>query len=88
VHPLDNFEANFTSDVRNVCIRLVTYGFDLFSTNSVPYSYWPIFDVLYDLSHFLCMKYEFIFICLIVPGLDHPRTHLNVMLKPLIEDLK
>jgi hypothetical protein len=28
------------------------------------------------------------FLCLIIPGLDHPGTHINVMLKPLIEELK
>jgi hypothetical protein len=36
----------------------------------------------------LCMKYEFIFLCLIVPGLDHPGPKLNVMLRPLIDELK
>jgi hypothetical protein len=34
------------------------------------------------------MKYEYMFLCLIIPSPDHPRTCLNVMLKPLIEDLK
>jgi hypothetical protein len=28
------------------------------------------------------------FLCFIIPGLDHPGTHINVMLKPLIEELK
>jgi hypothetical protein len=34
------------------------------------------------------MKYEFIFICLIIPSPDHLGKKLNVMLKPLIEELK
>jgi hypothetical protein len=34
------------------------------------------------------MKYEYMFLCLIIPSLDHPGTRLNVMLKPLIEELK
>jgi hypothetical protein len=34
------------------------------------------------------MKYEFIFLCLIIPGPDNPRKKLNVMLKPMIEELK
>jgi hypothetical protein len=34
------------------------------------------------------MKYEFIFLCFIIPGPDQPRKKLNVMLKPLIEELK
>jgi hypothetical protein len=32
------------------------------------------------------MKYEYMFLCLIIPGPDHPGTNLNVMLKPLIEE--
>jgi hypothetical protein len=34
------------------------------------------------------MKYEFIFLCLIVPGPKAPGPRLNAMLKPLIEELK
>jgi hypothetical protein len=34
------------------------------------------------------MKYEFIFLCLVIPGLDHPRTKIDVMMRPRIEELK
>jgi hypothetical protein len=34
------------------------------------------------------MKYEYMFLCLIIPGLDHPGSCINVMLKPLIKELK
>jgi hypothetical protein len=34
------------------------------------------------------MKYEYMFLCLIKPGPDHPGTCINVMLKPLIKELK
>jgi hypothetical protein len=34
------------------------------------------------------MKYEYMFLCPIIPSLDHPRTRINVMLKPIIEELK
>jgi hypothetical protein len=34
------------------------------------------------------MKYEHIFLCLIVPGLDNPGPQLNVMMQPLIEEMK
>jgi hypothetical protein len=34
------------------------------------------------------MKYGFMFLCLIVPGPDHHEPKLNVMLKPLIDELK
>jgi hypothetical protein len=46
---LNSFDANFASDVRNIHFRLVIDGFDIFSTNSVPYSCWSIFAVSYNL---------------------------------------
>jgi hypothetical protein len=36
----------------------------------------------------LCTKYEFMFLCLIIPGPEAPSPRLNVMLKPFIEELK
>jgi hypothetical protein len=34
------------------------------------------------------MQYEYMFLSLIIPGPDRPRPRINVMLKPLIEELK
>jgi hypothetical protein len=69
---LDRFDVDFASDVRNVHFRLVIDGFDPFSINSAPYSCWPVFAVSYNLPPSLCMKFEFMFICLIVPGPEAP----------------
>jgi hypothetical protein len=85
---LDRFDANFISDARNVRLGLATGGFDPFSTNSGPHSCWPIFAVSYNQPPSLCMKFEFMFLCLIVPSLEAPGPQINVMLKPLIEELK
>jgi hypothetical protein len=85
---LDRFDADFTSDTKNICLWSVTYGFDPFGTNSAPYSCWCIFVVLYNLPPSLCMKFEFMFLCLIVPNLEAFGPQINVMLKPLIEELK
>jgi hypothetical protein len=69
---LDRFYADFTSDARNVHFGLATDDFDPFSTNFAPYSCWPVFAVLYNLPLSLCMKFEFMFLCLIVPGPEAP----------------
>jgi hypothetical protein len=69
---LHRFDADFASDARNVCFGLVTDDFDPFSTNSAPYSCWPIFVVSYNLPPSLCIKFEFMFLCLIVPGPEAP----------------
>jgi hypothetical protein len=52
------------------------------------YLCWPIFDISYNLLSALCMKYEYMFLCLIIPGPDHPGLRINVMLKPIIEELQ
>jgi hypothetical protein len=84
----NRFDADFASDARNVRFGLVTDDFDPFSTNSAPYSCSPIFVVPYKLPPSLCMKFEFMFLCLIVPGSKAPGPQINVMLKLLIEELK
>jgi hypothetical protein len=76
------------SDVRNIRFGLVTNDFDPFSTNSAPYSCWLIFAVSYNRPPSLCMKYEFMFLCPIVPSPEAPSPWLNVVSKLLIEELK
>jgi hypothetical protein len=85
---LDTFDPNFAADPRNVRIGLATDGFTSFGQMASSYSCWPIFVIPYNLPPSLCMKYEFTFLCLIIPSPDYPRKNLNVMLKPLIEELK
>jgi hypothetical protein len=66
----------------------VTNGFTPFRDNVASYSYWLMFDVPYNLPPSLCMMYEFMFLCLVIPGPDHPGPKINVMLRPLIGELK
>jgi hypothetical protein len=85
---LEDFNANFARDVRNVRIGLATDGFSPYNTSAASYSCWLVFAIPYNLPPALCVKYEYMFLCLIIPGPDHPRTNINVMLKPLMEELK
>jgi hypothetical protein len=85
---LDDIDADFARDARNVRIRLARDGFSPYNTSAASYSCWPIFAIPYNLPPSLCMKYEYMFLCLIIPDPYHPKTHLNVMLKHLIEELK
>jgi hypothetical protein len=81
-------DSSFADEVRNVRFGLATYGFSPFNLNAPSYSCCPAFAVPYNLPPALCMKYEFIFLCLVIPGLDHPGTKIDVMMRPLIEELK
>jgi hypothetical protein len=85
---LDDFDSDFTKDAQNVCIGLVIDGLTSYNTSASSYSCWHVFAIPYNLPPALCMKYEYMFLCLIIPGPDHPGPSINVMLKPLIEELK
>jgi hypothetical protein len=85
---LDNFDLEFASDTRNIRIDLATEGFTPFYMTVASYSCWPVIAIPYNLLPALCMKYEFMFLCLVIPGSEHPGVHLNVMLQPLIKELK
>jgi hypothetical protein len=69
---LNRFDADFASDATNARFGLATDDFGPFSINSAPHSCWLVFAVPYNLRPSLCMKYEFMFLCLIVPGLEAP----------------
>jgi hypothetical protein len=96
VHPLDgdtwkalcNFDPEFSQNARKVHIGLETDGFTHFDDNAASYSCWPVFVNPYNLPPSLCMKYEFMFLCLVILGPDHPGSKLNVIQKPLIDELK
>jgi hypothetical protein len=85
---LDAFDSNFASDARNVRIGLTTYGFSPFNLNVLLYSCRSMFAIPYNLSPTLCMKYDFIFLRLVIPSPNHLVTKINMMMRPLIEDLK
>jgi hypothetical protein len=70
---LDNSDPDFARDARNVCIGLATDGFTPFTESAASYSCWPVFAIPYNLSSALCMKYEHMFLCLIIPGPNNPR---------------
>jgi hypothetical protein len=85
---LENFDLDFARDAINVHIRLATDGFTPFTESATSYSCWVVFAIPYNLPPALCMKYEYMFLCLIIPGPDNPGPQLNVMMQPLIEELK
>jgi hypothetical protein len=84
---LDDFDPDFARDARNVRIRLAMDGFTPYNTSASSYSSWSVFAIPYNLPPALCMKYEYMFLCLIIPGPDHPESRINAILKPLEEAL-
>jgi hypothetical protein len=85
---LDDFDPEFAIEARNIQIGLAIDGFTPFNTNAASYYCWHVFVIPYNLPPHLCMKYDYMFLSLIIPGPDHPGKGLNVMMQPLIDDLK
>ena len=78
----------FALDPQNVRLGLCTDGFNPFSNSSSPYSCWRIFLTPYNLPPSMCMKREYIFLTLMVPGPKSLGKSLDVYLQPLIDELK
>jgi hypothetical protein len=82
---LNTFDPDFAAEPRNVRIGLTTNGFTPFGQMASSYSCCFFFVTPYNLPPSLCMKYEFIFLWLIIPGPDHHRNKFNIMLNPWLK---
>jgi hypothetical protein len=85
---LDDFDPDFARDAWNVRIGLAKDGFLLYNMSASSYSCRHVFAIPHNLTLALYMKYEYMFLCLIIPSPDNPESCINVMLKPIIEELK
>jgi hypothetical protein len=59
-----------------------------FNVTTILYSCLHVFAIPYNLPPYFCMKYVFMFVCLIIPAPEHPRKNIHVMMQPLIKELK
>ncbi|GLT36758.1 hypothetical protein SLA2020_111160 [Shorea laevis] len=84
----DQTHPTFAEEPRNVRLGLYTDGFNPFGCSATPYSCWPVFLTVYNLPPKLCMKSEHIFLATIIAGSKSPRKNIDVMLRPLIDELK
>jgi hypothetical protein len=65
---LHHFDPEFAWGPRSVCLGLSMDGFQLYTTDSNPYSYWPVFTMPYNLPPNKCPKEGFIFLALVILG--------------------
>ncbi|XP_049378076.1 uncharacterized protein LOC125842815 [Solanum stenotomum] len=84
----DQKYPHFASEVRNVRLGLSTDGFQPFGQSGQQYSSWPVIVTPYNLPPWICMKDEYMFLSVIVPGPKNPKQKIDVFLQPLIEELK
>jgi hypothetical protein len=84
----DQMHPEFAKEPRNVRLGLCTDGFAPFGNFGKNYSCWPVMVTPYNLPPWLCMKRQFIFLSVLVPGPKNPKGNLDVYLQPLIKELK
>jgi len=95
VHPSDgeawkHFNSvypHFSAESRNVRLGLCTDGFNPFGSFSAPYSCWPVILMVYNLPPGMCMRPEFMFLSMVIPGWSSPGRNIDVCLRPLIDEL-
>ncbi|KAJ7975669.1 Transposon protein, putative, CACTA, En/Spm sub-class [Quillaja saponaria] len=96
IHPSDgeawkHFDDNypsFSDEPRNIRLGLATDGFCPFGHSSNGHSIWPVFVTPYNLPPNMCMKEQYLFLTLVIPGPKSPKQNLDIYLRPLIDDLK
>jgi len=81
VHP------HFSAKSRNVRLGLCTDGFNQFGSFAAPYSSWPVILTVYNLPLGMCMRLEFMFLSMVIPGPSSPGRNIDVCLLPLIDEL-
>ncbi|XP_057770744.1 uncharacterized protein LOC130990533 [Salvia miltiorrhiza] len=84
---LNDIFPDFTTEVRNVRLGLSTDGFQPFGQSGQQYSSWPVIVTPYNLPPWMCMKEQFMFLTILVPGPRNPKEKLDVFLQPLIAEL-
>jgi hypothetical protein len=80
VHP------HFSTKSRNVRLGLCTDEFNSFGSFAAPYSCWPVIMTVYNLPPGMCMRPEFMFLSMVIPGPSSPDQNINVCLHPLIDE--
>ncbi|KAM3287813.1 hypothetical protein P3S67_021243 [Capsicum chacoense] len=94
-HPSDsetwkNFNEShhfFADEPRNVRLGLCTDGFQPFSQSGRKYSSWPVIVTPYNLPPEMCMKEAYMFLTVIIPGLNNTKHKIDIYLQPLIKKL-
>lgn len=90
-HPSDGAEwkifqklrHHFADEPRNVYLGLCTDGFNTFGM-SRNYSLWLVILTPYNLPPGMCMNEEYLFLTILNSGPNHPRSSLDIFLRPLL----
>jgi hypothetical protein len=88
VHPSDgeawkhfnSVHPHFSAESRNMRLRLCTDGFNPFGSFVAPYSCWSVILIVYNLPPGMCMRPEFMFLSMVIPGPSSPVQNIDICL--------
>ena len=83
----DRSFPDFASECRNVRLGLATDGFNPTGDMNNSYSIWPVIAFPLNLPPNMCMRTEYNFLTMLVPGKYSPGKCLDVYMRPLIDEL-
>src|SRR3954464_9608270 len=81
------YGKEFADDARNVWFGLSADNINPFGEQSSNHSTWPVTLCLYNLPPWLCMKWKFIMMSVLIQGPKQPGNDIDVYLRPLVEEL-
>jgi hypothetical protein len=95
VHPSDDeawkhfysVHPHFSTESRNVHLRLCIDGLNPFGLFATPYSCWSVILTAYNLPPGMCMRLEFMFLSTVIPSPSNLGRNIDVFLRPLIDEL-
>jgi hypothetical protein len=89
VHPSDGEAWKHFNSVHPhfSALGLCTDEFNSFGSFVASYSCWSVILTVYNLPLGMCMRPEFMFLSMVIPGPSSPRLNINVCLRPLIDEL-
>ena len=77
----DRSYPEFAIEPPNIILGLCTGGFALFGKSGKSYACWLVILTSYNLSPSMCMKTPYMFLTLIVTGLQIPKKLIDVYMQ-------
>nr|AAM74359.1 Putative transposable element [Oryza sativa Japonica Group] len=95
-HPVDSIEwrnidrkhKDFAADPRNMTLCLCMDDMNPFGDMSSTHSTWPVLIANYNLLPWLCFKWKYNMLCLLIQGPRQPGNDIDVFLELVIDDLE
>jgi hypothetical protein len=84
---LHNYRRSFSNKIRNIRSGLSMDGMNPFNMVSSNHSTWLVSLCIYNLPPWLCMKWTYLMMSILIQGPRQPRNDIDVFLESLMEEL-